>query len=344
MKQGRQIDLLLPGLFWREAIGQLNDRGNRPKGLERILSRARRNPFPGADLTGTLFQLFGIASEPHRDLPAGAVVCFGMNGDPGDGCRALATPVHLLADRDRLLLIRLAPEAIRSEHAEELAAQFNAHFKHDGLSLAVMSPNQWCLSLSGVPEITTSNIESVSGRHIEEYLPKGKDAPYWRKVLNETQMLFFQNETNQAKAASGELTVNALWLSGVGVRPDVHADYGVVHAGHPLAVGLARLSNIPSRDLPGHLADISRQEGKILIVMTDLLEAELDADSARWLEALDDTESKLGQLLQTIDFSRDEVAIYPCQGQSYHAGKSVPLLSFFRRNKNLNQLLNDCET
>jgi hypothetical protein len=342
VRKRKKIDLLIPGLFWPAAIRGITGQGDRARNLERVLSRSKQSRFPGRDLTETLFQLFGIAPQPGQDLPAGAVIRFGMDGDDMDGIWAIATPVYLLADRDRLLLIRLAPKAIPSADAEQLVAQFNAHFIEDELSMSVMATNQWCLKLAKEPEITTSNIEAVSGRHIEEYLPKGKGAAYWRKILNETQMLFFQNELNQTDMASDKPMVNALWVSGVGSLPaSPVVDYKAIYANHALARGLARLSNISYSDNPDSLEGVGQQEGDALVLMTDLHEAELNADFEGWQQALADTESKLEKLLQNIDLSHDELAIYSCQGQVYNSGKRSLVFDILKRNKSLSRLLEE---
>jgi hypothetical protein len=338
----RQIDLLLPGLFWGTAIEQLNERHYQPKQLERVLSRANPRQFPAADLTETLFRLFGIAAKQGRDLPAGAITSLGMNNEPGDACLALATPVHLLADRDRLILIRLSAQAIQREYAQRLIERFNTHFKHDGISLTQASPGQWCLWLSEVPEMTTSNIESVVGRHVEEYLPVGNDALYWRKVLNETQMLFFQDEVNQTKMVSGEPHINGLWLSGIGVCPQVETDYEVVYGQHLLLAGLAKLAHIPNYELPGDMTDITQHGGKTAILITDMLEAELNGDIQSWQTALVSVDSRLAQLLEAIDPGQVQLSIYTCRGHSYDSWKSWPVLGFFSRNRTLNRLLKDC--
>jgi hypothetical protein len=307
-----------------------------------VLSRANLRRFPAADLTETLFQLFGITAEQGRDLPAGAVTSIGMNEEPGDACLALATPVHLLADRDRLILIRLANQAIQSEYAQRLVARFNAHFKPDGISLTQASPDQWCLWLSKVPELTTSSIESVAGRHVEEYLPVGKDARYWRKVLNETQMLFFQDEVNQARMASGEPYINGLWLSGVGTCPAVRTDYEMVYGQHLLLAGLTKLGHIPNYELPGDMTDIRQYRGKTAILITDMLEAELNGDIQSWLTALASVDSRLAQLSDAVDPGQVQLSIYTCLGHRYDFWKRWPVLDLFRRDRTLNRLLKDC--
>lgn len=338
---GRQIDLLIPGLFWDTAIRQLKDRDYRPKNIERALSKAGLSPFPGLDLTDTLFQLFGITAEEGHDLPAGAVTLHGGQAASDDGCWALATPVHLLADRDRLILIRLASQSIQDDYAEHLIAQFNAHFKGDGMLLSQVTPSQWCMKLSRTPDISTSSMESVAGRHIESYLPAGGDAAVWRKFLNETQMLFFQDEMSQQKMLSGEPYVNAVWVSGIGSCPTVVSDYAALYGSHSLLAGFAKLGQIPNYGLPGDLSEILRQDGPTAILISELLEAELDADLLGWEEALTTIDTRLSRLFEMVDIGKDRVTIFSCQGQSYSVRKRYPLMDLFKRDKSLFQLVNE---
>ncbi|MES9859552.1 MAG: hypothetical protein ABW157_02910 [Candidatus Thiodiazotropha sp. LLP2] len=339
---GRQIDLLMPGLFWDTAIRQLKDRTCRPTNLERVLGRAGLSSFSAIDLTETLFQLFGIAAEEGRDLPAGAVTLQGGKLTLDENFWALATPVHMLADRDRLILIRVASQSIQHEYAAHLIAQFNAHFKPDGLHLSQVTPSQWCMKLSRMPDISTSSMESVAGRDIEAYLPAGGEAAVWRKFLNEAQMLFFQDEMSQLKMLSGEPYINAVWVSGIGsCPPAVVSDYAAVYGSHSLLTGFARLAEIPNYDLPEDLSETLHQDGDVAILITDLHEAELDADLFGWEEVLTNIDARLSRLFEMVDIGKDQVTLYNCQGQKYSVRKRNPFIDLFKRDKRLFQLKNE---
>jgi hypothetical protein len=339
----RQIDLLLPGLFWGEALKQLSQQAYRPRNLEKMLAKAHLDTEPARDLTGTLFRLFGLSAETGTDLPSGAVAGFGFDFSPDNACWALATPVHLLADRDRLILIRLPTNAIHDEYADQLISTFNAHFRSDGLTLVKGTPNQWCLKLPGVPDIATSSIESVAGRHVEAYLPTGRDAAAWRKILNESQMLFFQDETSQAKMSAGQSWVNAVWLSGFGRCPGIQSNYAALYGAHHLLSGLARLGKTPIIELPEKISDTLQTDGDIAILITDLHEAELDADHNGWEAALISLDRRLSQLLKTIEKGRDRLSIYTCGGRRYDVLQNHPIMTLFSRHKRLYQIMRDSE-
>ncbi|MCG8073759.1 MAG: hypothetical protein N0C86_17415 [Candidatus Thiodiazotropha taylori] len=335
----RQIDLLLPGLHWDTALKQLNDQDNRPKNLERVLGKAKSVAEPGTDLTTTLFSLFGVAAVADCDLPSGAVTAYTPDRQSDGDCWALATPVHLLADRDRLILIRLAPQSIESDYAHRLISRFNSHFEADGLSLVEVAQGQWCMKLSTLPEMTTTEIESVAGRHIESFMPSGPDGAYWRGLLNEIQMLFYQEEMTQQRMFQGDSYVNGIWLSGFGVCPEIDSRYCALFGSHPLLSGLAGLSKLPVNDLPEVLADATAEDGDIGILFTDLLEAELSADIGDWIRALNETEQKLCDLLEVIDLAKDQLSIYTCKGYRFEVRKRGSIVDLLKGNRSLYQLL-----
>ncbi|MEJ2619748.1 MAG: hypothetical protein P8163_05690 [Candidatus Thiodiazotropha sp.] len=336
---GRQIDLLLPGLFWDTALKQFNGQDCRPKKLERVLSKAKTTVEPSVDLTTTLFKLFGITAESGRDLPSGAVTAFQVDQQPRGGNWALATPVHLLADRDRLILIRLDPKTIKDEYANRLISRFNTHFATEGLSLLNVAQGQWCMNLSSLPELTTSDIESVAGRHIESYMPSGRDGGYWRSLLNEIQMLLFQEELSQPAALRGDPPVNGIWLSGFGPCPEVETSYSALFGSHTLLSGFARLSKLPIRDLPDDFTDLSSQRGNIAILYTALHEAELKADISDWQTALERIEQQLSRLLDSVDTKQDQLRIYTCKGHRFNLQKRHSIIDFFKADKSLDRIM-----
>ena len=335
----RRIDLLIPGLFWNSAIRSLKDREYRPKNLERILSRSTLIQHSARDLTETLFHLFGLEADEGCDLPAGAVI--GQGGDLHLEGRywASVNPVHLLTDRDRLILIRLTPQSITREYAAQLIKQFNTHFKAEGVTLSQITPDQWCMGLSSLPDITTSNLDSVAGRHIEPYLPVGSGAAAWRKLLNETQMLFFQDELSQQKMVAGEAPINAIWVSGIGVCPRVESDYAALFGSHPLISGFAKLGEISNHALPEDLSEILNQEGNIAILIPDLLDAELDADLSAWENALATWDRRLVALFKGLDISQDRLTIYTCQGQKYSRKRRFSFIDLFTRDRRIEQFV-----
>ncbi len=335
---GRSVDLLIPGLGWNSGLLQLGVSAPRPQHLEGLLNRARSRTVPVRDLTEMLFQRFGVESSANRDLPCGAVVSFALGRNPGDGVCALATPVHLLTDRDRLLLLRHESGSLPDAQVQSLTEQFNAHFAATGMRVEALSDRQWALILDELPNVTTSPLECVAGRHIDPYLPKGPDALSWHRFLNEIQMLFFQSEVNRQRSVEGLLPVNGLWVFGVGSLPEVQTSYRKVFAESPLASGLAKLAGIPCEASFRFNADEPLSEGAYLIVMNELMEAEIDVNEDAWLSGVERIEQRLRQLTRTLDQRDDRISLHTCDGRCFEVRAQARLLDRFKRCKTLDQL------
>ncbi|MBL3527600.1 MAG: hypothetical protein JMN27_08720 [gamma proteobacterium endosymbiont of Lamellibrachia anaximandri] len=308
--------------------------------LERILARADQKETPGHDLSTTLFSLFGMAAQPGRDLPEGAVNFLGSGGSPGETCWLRADPVHLRPDRDRLLLFN--PELLDVEQAEadEIAGQINAHFADDGLRLETPLPAHWYLRLEKCPDLVTTSLEQVVGRNIDSFLPSGPDAAKWRALSNEIQMLLFNAQLNQRREAEGRLTINGLWLSGVGFLPSLKSIlFERIIGDDPCSRGLALLAGMQPQAIPENIADVWLPEGETLLTVTDLLSPVLNTDSLRWVEQLAALDNKLQQLTESLKTRKNaRIHIYPCNGKSYTLQKKHRY-RFWRRSRPLAGLL-----
>ncbi|MGD8913607.1 MAG: hypothetical protein PVI97_07350 [Candidatus Thiodiazotropha sp.] len=337
MTSQRKIELFIPGLFWAEGCRELQGRGQQPIILEKVLARSRCEHLNEIHFTETLFARFGILADSCEDLPIGAVSYYGGGGEPGDGCWSLATPIHLLVDRDRVILVRPSQQSFNLEYAEHIAALFNKHFKNEGLRLVLQSQTDWYLNLDCCPEIKTSDIECVAGRHIEEYLPSGKEGYRWRSILNEIQMLFCGNSINEINMHTNEHVVNGLWLNGFGHLKTAKADYSAVYTDMPLLMGLAKLSGVPCYPIPDKIDDIFHEGGNVLMLLPGLLQAEMDADFNRWTDALAQIDSLFDDLFYQTNKSNilDKFEIYPCSGRSYSITSIDFRSRFWRRKKKL---------
>ncbi len=338
------LHLLLPGLLGPMPSFKAAGCEVGVPALERILARADQEKTPGHDLSTTLFSLFGIAAQPGRDLPEGAVNFLGSGGTPGETCCLRADPVHLRPDRDRLLLFN--PELLDVEQAEadEIADEINAHFADDGLRLETPLPAHWYLRLEKCPDLVTSSLEQVVGRNIDSFLPSGPDAGKWRALSNEIQMLLFNAPSNQQREAEGRPTINSLWLSGVGLLPSLEkAPFERVYCEDSTSRGLALLAGMQPQTIPENIADVWLPEGETLLTVTDLLSPVLNADPFRWVEQLAALDNKLQQLTESLKTRKNaRIHIYPCNGKRYTLQKkhhyrfwrrSRPLAGFLDRNQ-----------
>ncbi len=129
-------------------------------------------------------------------------------------------PVQMVVDRDALILIPAQALAISEQESQALINAFNEHFKHDKVVLEYASPYSWYLKMAQPVDLRTHTLESVAYHSIREAYPEGNAAMYWRKMINEAQMLFFNHPVNESRRAQGKPDINSIWIWGEGQLTD----------------------------------------------------------------------------------------------------------------------------
>lgn len=298
-----QLTLVIPGL-----LGPFPGTGTEAlsapavPGLLGLLKAARVEPRADADLDAWLCQRFGIVREEDGDWPVAPLEAALELGDAGPCYWLRADPVHLRADRSRLVLFGPEPLAIRQDEADALAASFNALYQPDGLRLFTPCPQRWYLQVAESPRLATRPLAEVIGRDIDRQLPRGEDASHWHARLNEIQMLFHAHAVNEQRAAGGRPTINSLWLWGGGRMPaTVWAQDAWVHGDDPLARALARAAGVPlleASDLDRLPAALARGPG--LVVLDACRQAQRYGDVQEWGERLAGLERQWFRPLQAL--------------------------------------------
>ncbi|WP_456413412.1 hypothetical protein [Thiolapillus sp.] len=266
--------------------------------LERLLARADKKAAPGS-LDTNLFRLFHL----QEHAPATAPLCWlADSGEEACGWVLQAAPVYLRADRDQVLLFPLEEKQMDLQQAERFVSAFNRHFAEDGLVLKAASPLRWYLFTQTPVCSGFADLSRVAGRSMASFLPQGKDERFWRSVINETQMLFFQQEENEARQAQGWLPVSGLWFSGAGMLPEKRPVAPAETAGeYCLLAGLKRYAASTDPDCA--------------VMVTDALaRARRELDAENWLREIRELERRLASLARTAA----EIRLYPCQGTVYH--------------------------
>lgn len=123
----------------------------------------------------------------------------------------IAEPTHLRVDRDRL--IPLESELLQLNHNEalEIIDSINNHFNGE-IKLYYIDEHTWLLGLNfDSQNYNFYPLIEVIGRDINNYLPS-QDVSYLLKLINEIQMLLFNNKINQQRQEDKLLAINSLWL------------------------------------------------------------------------------------------------------------------------------------
>jgi hypothetical protein len=336
-----KIYFLLPGLFWREGLSQLDKQSDKPKTIAKFLSRAIVKSTESKSLHESIFKQFGLERSADYDLPVASVSLLGLNKkiDVHD-CWGCASPVHLLADRDRLFLSKIEGNQITIDEAHKLSACFNRYFESAGIRLHAITPVDWYIKLKDCPKLHTSDLDQVSGRHIQEFMPQGEDGIKFRSLMNEIQMLLYQCN-NSSDLNKDRVKVNSLWLSGFGKIPNIYTDFTAVYSDAAVLNGLAKLAGIQCQGVPDDLAALASVDGNLIVLMIDLLDSALIGDASRWIQCLNSLSIKIGRLFDSpaLDGNR-KIIIDTCDGRSFFLNRRRYVYAFYRYTKELRKYIN----
>ena len=219
--------------------------------LELLLARGRRTRSAPAGPADWLLEAFG-------------------GGAPGDEVWMRADPVHLRADRDRLVLHPGTGFAIAREEAEALCAALNRHVE-GLLNFFASRPNSWRAKSTIAEKLETPATLEAAGQDINAALPRGAGAMRWHALLNEAQMVLHGHPVNEAREQRCEPAVNGVWLWGAARLPRAASGpWQSVSADDPVALELARLAQLSHGMLPGsamNWLDRQPEEGRHLLVL-----------------------------------------------------------------------------
>jgi hypothetical protein len=269
------VELVVPALFHAQAGAPA---------LQLLLARGQRSNNDAVPLETWVGAAFGLDGP----LPAGALSALACGADPHQGFWLRADPVHLRADRDRLLLIPSAGFEIAADEARQLCEALNRHFSAQ-FSLHAFAPDHWGLQAKSVMDLRSRPPIELAGRDIDAELPDKR----FHALLNEIQMALYQHAVNTAREARGEPVLNGVWLWGAGALPaTAKGPWQSVSAGDPAFLGLAKAAGIRHirHDAPdaGAAAWLERapEDGRHLLVL----------DSLRGAQALGDAEALTARL------------------------------------------------
>lgn len=226
--QNRHLTIVAPNIF-----STCSQHAESMPALQTLLARGRRNFCLLDSAERLLFSLFGIKLE--GELPTAAVtgLADGLNTHQHYWLRA--DPVELRADLAAVYFIGTKHLMFAAAALNELTNHLQTLLALDGLHLYAPHAHRWYLAMKQDPEIITALPEYVMGKDISNFLPKGKRATYWCKLLTELQMLLYQ-----ADHISG---VNGVWLWGGGALPAASSRiWNYIGASDPLTKGLSLLT------------------------------------------------------------------------------------------------------
>jgi hypothetical protein len=240
---------------------------------------------------------------------------------PSGGCLR-ADPVHLRADTSGLILFDRAAFALTDAESRALSSTLAAHLAETGWVLSYRHPCRWYLLSEQAQDLTTAPLPLARATPVATPFT-GRDAPAWTTRLNEIQMLMHAHPVNRARAATGQVAVNSLWLWGQGApQPGADSACNRVVADNPFARGSARYQAIAATPLPAGaapaMATLAAGERR-LVVLEDCRDAAAYEDIGAWQAAVQRLEEDwFAASIQALRSGRlDSLELYPLNGRRY---------------------------
>ena len=308
--------VVLPGALLPAPIAADVLAGAAAPWLTQVLARAQAAPAErfepgGAPHLSWLWRRFGGRGDPVtapyalRALEDGA--------DLGSQCWHI-DPVHFTFARDHLLVAPLdeppAPpeDAALAAHLRETLDELLA----DAGPTLHRHRGHWLLTLTRPWSVRATPLDGALGQPAHEHWPAGAEATLWRRLLNETQMRWHAEPSNEQREARGDRPVNALWLHGGGSWAALpEQPFAAVADADPVLRGWALASGLPRQSLHDD-ADVAPHGDTVSIRRDLLVPAQFEA-WGQWLDRLARLDLSLRNLQQACFAAGcDEVVLVLC--------------------------------
>ncbi len=259
--------------------------------------------------------------------------------DISDGYFYRADPVHFKAESDHALLLGPGILAPQQDEAKQLIDCFNRHFQDDKLSLHASRADRWYLKSERSLSLSFSALDYALGRDIKHFLPEGDDALWWRKILNEAQMLFFQHEVTSQRESMGKLAINGLWLWDLKYQQNDLSFHQPTQlfTDDDLAIAIGQIAsqsiniNIQSTKRLATEQTDEIQETAVAI-LKPLYDAVCYGDIDAWFDdLLQFNQGGFQHVMQLLSSKKiDSLSIHPCNGEVYNINR-MDLLKFWKQ-------------
>jgi hypothetical protein len=256
-----------PGLAVGSVAGQLPT-------LRRLLARLQPSPVQAGDAQDlsppherALAQALGL---PVADgvIPWAAWEQAQSGQAPGDEAWAWITPCHWHVARDHILMHPVDTLQLDEPASRTLLATIAPYFHEDGMALDFVAPTRWRARGAVFRDLACASLDRVTGRRVDDWLPRAAAARPLRRLQQEMQMLLYTHPVNAEREAAGLSPVNSFWVSGAGALDARSAKRSPVQVDERLRpAALAGLADdwaaqwraLDTQVLPGLLAALDAQ-------------------------------------------------------------------------------------
>lgn len=169
----------------------------------------------------TQFVAEKLGLDSTADLPLAAFAAMASPAVEEDAFSAEAwyaylDPIHLIPNRDTLMLLPPRQLAIEDSEAQSLCRDIMDFFQDDGWDLRCLSAAHWRLRLAQAPDLRLVDLAEAQTANLLDHMPSGEYAKQWKKLLTELQMLLHHHAINQQREQNGLPSINSVWLWGGG--------------------------------------------------------------------------------------------------------------------------------
>lgn len=305
------------------------------EGLTHFLSRAKHHPreTPLSGETALLAQLQRFAHPGAENWPTAGAIAASALGFEDQRIHYRAAPVHLRADRDRVLLFAGEGLQMNATDAEEISRDFNQLYAGDEINLSFYR-DAWLLSTPHAPGPDLPPLSRVAGRYLDAVMPADEHARRWRQLLNEIQMFLHDHPVNERRTASGALAVNGFWFwAGGRQQPLPLKDNGRLIGDEALMHGVATLGGLPL--VPAQALEAVEQAGYTIMLWDHAEQALMSGDAHGWLRALSAFDAQFGASLGEWLASPACDVILDTGANVFTASTAAARWRFWRKNRPL---------
>jgi len=174
---------------------------------------------PGMNRSQFIAHKLGLESTATLPLAAFAALASPVAEEDAfsaEAWYAYFDPVHLLPNRDTLMLLPPTQLAIEDGEAQSLCRDIMDFFQDDGWDLRCLSAAHWRLRLAQAPDLRLVDLAEAQTANLLDHMPSGDYAKKWKKLLTELQMLLHHHAVNQQREQNGLPGINSVWLWGGG--------------------------------------------------------------------------------------------------------------------------------
>ena len=177
---------------------------------------------------------------------------------------AFLDPVHLLPDRDTLLLLPSEQLQVEDDEARLLIRDIAEFNREAGWAVYYLSGSHWLLQINEALDLHCTDIQHAMRGKLIDVLPRGPHAAAWRKSLNELQMFLHAHACNQRRQVNGLPSINSVWLWGEGRLPTAQSQSAdpsaAVFSDNLNILGMAKYLNVAQQEVVTDVATIDMQQ------------------------------------------------------------------------------------